>query len=677
MELSGQSSLTPFSYDEAFSRNIGWITAAEQQILRHKRVAIAGMGGVGGVHLLCLTRLGIGAFHIADFDVFELANFNRQAGATTSSLGKPKTETMARMARDINPTLDIQVFPEGIEPENFDAFLEGVDIYVDSLDFFALDVRAQLIAQCHARRIPVVIAAPIGMGAGYLVFMPGGMTFEQYFRLEGLSPAQRRVNFLLGLTPGNLQRSYLMDPSRVDLAAQRAPSTVIGCELCAGAAAAEVTKILLKRGRVRAAPHYCQFDAYRGKFVHGALRGGNRNWLQRIKLRVAYRLSERLSVDALRAPQAKTEIETILEAARWSPSGDNVQPWRFEIVSDERVILHLTFEPNVYDYADGTPTWLAAGFLLEALAIAASGYGRSLAWALLGSGGGGHRLSLTFARASVEPDRLLPYLDIRSVDRRAYRRAPLTSEHKTELAAALGPRLELRWLESSRERWQAARINAGGTDIRLRIPETYPVHRRVIDTKRNFSPTGIPVRAIGFDPLSRRLLQWLIGDWRRMDQFNRIFGTTVPRLEMDLIPGWFAAAHFLVSRRPGPSAPESPEFLLQCGRDLHRFWLTATRLGLAVQPNLAPLCFADYAVRDVAFTEDRRARAAAKRLAARLDSLTLGGLNRVIFQGRIGEPRARRITARSIRRDLHQLLVTKDAAMERFEDRAILEQRPL
>ena len=51
-----------FSYDEAFSRNIGWITEWEQQSLRRKRVAIAGMGGVGGVHLLTLTRLGIGAF---------------------------------------------------------------------------------------------------------------------------------------------------------------------------------------------------------------------------------------------------------------------------------------------------------------------------------------------------------------------------------------------------------------------------------------------------------------------------------------------------------------------------------------------------------------------------------------------------------------------------------------
>ena len=70
-----------FDYNLAFSRNIGWLTAAEQETLRRKRVAIAGLGGVGGVHMLTLTRLGIGGFNISAFDEFDVPNFNRQAGA--------------------------------------------------------------------------------------------------------------------------------------------------------------------------------------------------------------------------------------------------------------------------------------------------------------------------------------------------------------------------------------------------------------------------------------------------------------------------------------------------------------------------------------------------------------------------------------------------------------------
>ena len=57
-----------FDYHEAFSRNLGWVTETEQEVLRNKRIAIAGMGGVGGSHLLTLTRLGIGAFNLADFE---------------------------------------------------------------------------------------------------------------------------------------------------------------------------------------------------------------------------------------------------------------------------------------------------------------------------------------------------------------------------------------------------------------------------------------------------------------------------------------------------------------------------------------------------------------------------------------------------------------------------------
>src|SRR5690554_4953418 len=110
--------ISKLEYRTAISRNIGWITEEEQSNLKHKRVAIAGMGGVGGSHLLTLTRLGVGNFHIADFDVFELANFNRQVGATVSHLGRSKVDVLAEMALDINPELDLKRFPEGVTEDN-------------------------------------------------------------------------------------------------------------------------------------------------------------------------------------------------------------------------------------------------------------------------------------------------------------------------------------------------------------------------------------------------------------------------------------------------------------------------------------------------------------------------------------------------------------------------------
>src|SRR5437016_2111135 len=101
---AGKSS--SWSYQEAFARHRGLLSAAEQERLRHSRVAIAGLGGVGGVHLTTLARLGIGSFHIADPDRFEPVNFNRQHGATIDTLGRRKATVMQRQARAINPDLD-------------------------------------------------------------------------------------------------------------------------------------------------------------------------------------------------------------------------------------------------------------------------------------------------------------------------------------------------------------------------------------------------------------------------------------------------------------------------------------------------------------------------------------------------------------------------------------------
>jgi len=278
-----------FSYDEAFSRNLGWVTAAEQQRLRQSRVCIAGLGGVGGVYLLTLARLGIGAFSIADFDTYALANFNRQVGATVSSLGRPKIDVMLAMARDINPELDVRVFKDGLDAANIAPFLADGDVYLDGLDFFALDIRRDVFAQCGAKGMPATTVAPLGMGAALLNFVPGGMSFEEYFRLDGHSAHEQALRFLVGLSPAMLQMAYLVDPSRVDLAARRGPSTVIGAQLCSGIAAAQVLKLLLRRGRVVAAPSGLHFDAFRNRLKRTWRPGGNRNPLQRALLALAAR----------------------------------------------------------------------------------------------------------------------------------------------------------------------------------------------------------------------------------------------------------------------------------------------------------------------------------------------------------------------------------------------------
>ncbi|MBT9612385.1 MAG: ThiF family adenylyltransferase [Burkholderiales bacterium] len=282
--------MTTFHYDEAFSRNIGWVTADEQRTLRSKRIAIAGMGGVGGLHLITLARLGVGHFSIADPDTFEITNFNRQAGAAMSTLHQDKTEVMARAARDINPEIDIRILREPVSEANLVEFLANTDLYVDGLDFFAFEARRATFRACAERGIPAITVAPLGMGAALLNFMPGGMTFEQFFRWGDLPDDEKALRFLLGLAPARLHMGYLVDPDRVDLANKRGPSTGMATQLCASIAATEALKILLGRGKTLAAPRGMHFDAYTNRLKRTWLPGGNANPLQRLLIAIARRM---------------------------------------------------------------------------------------------------------------------------------------------------------------------------------------------------------------------------------------------------------------------------------------------------------------------------------------------------------------------------------------------------
>lgn len=295
-----------FSYDEAFARHRGLIDLAEQQKLRGSRVAIVGMGGVGGIHLVTLARLGIGSFHIADPDTFELANFNRQYGATMHGLGRSKVEVMAAEARAINPDCEIRTFADPIGPANVAAFLGGVDLVVDGIDFFAIDIRRLIFREARSRGLWALTAGPLGFSAASLVFSPTGMSFDDYFDLDDrMGRLDQLVAFLVGLAPRATHRSY-MDLSEVDVASGRGPSSGLACQLCAGVVAAEAVKILLGRSPIRPAPHYAQFDAYRQILVRGRIPWGNRNPWQRLKRRLAMSALVRMGWDrALAGPEAE------------------------------------------------------------------------------------------------------------------------------------------------------------------------------------------------------------------------------------------------------------------------------------------------------------------------------------------------------------------------------------
>jgi molybdopterin-synthase adenylyltransferase len=99
----------PFDYSSFTTRNIGFVTEAEQEKLRAAKVFICGTGGMGGAALMALARTGIGHFIIADLDEFEVSNLNRQVFAFTDTVGQHKAEASADMLRRINPEVTVEV----------------------------------------------------------------------------------------------------------------------------------------------------------------------------------------------------------------------------------------------------------------------------------------------------------------------------------------------------------------------------------------------------------------------------------------------------------------------------------------------------------------------------------------------------------------------------------------
>ncbi len=265
-----------------FSRNIGLLSEAEQARLLDAKVAVAGAGGVGGIHLLTLARLGVGKFHVADLDVFEPVNISRQFGAFHSTSGRHKAEVLAEMIRDINPRADITLFPQGVGPENVDAFLEGAEVFVDGIEFFEIDIRRLLFHRARSKGIYALTAAPLGFGATLQVFAPQGMSFDDYFGIDDrMDPIEKLAAFATGLAPRPYHLSYL-DKRKVSLKERKGPAVAPACTLAASLVATEVVKIITGKGVSKPVPHYLQIDMLRGKTHRGYVWGGGKNPLQRI-----------------------------------------------------------------------------------------------------------------------------------------------------------------------------------------------------------------------------------------------------------------------------------------------------------------------------------------------------------------------------------------------------------
>ena len=133
--------------------------------LRKLRVAVFGIGGVGGYTVEALARAGVGTLYLIDGDTVSPSNLNRQLYALHSTIGQHKTAAAAARIADINPACTVHQIVQHILPDadgalSFLPFLSNIDCIVDAVDTIALKVA--LAAEAEARGIPIIAA----MGCG-------------------------------------------------------------------------------------------------------------------------------------------------------------------------------------------------------------------------------------------------------------------------------------------------------------------------------------------------------------------------------------------------------------------------------------------------------------------------------------------------------------------------------
>ncbi|MFW6011276.1 MAG: HesA/MoeB/ThiF family protein [Desulfosalsimonas sp.] len=206
-----------------YMRNAKSISAQEQLKLAQSCAAVIGAGGLGANVLMLLARMGIGRLNIADPDVFEESNLNRQLTATNQTMGMHKSKAAQNMINSVNPAVAVKTFQIRLTGENAADILSGSDIAIDALDNIA--ARLALADACRLAGIPMIHGAIAGFEGQVMTVFPQDQGFEMIY--------------------GNIGKDSSQEPS---------PEAVMGVPgitpaIIAGLEAMEAVKVLLNRGR--------------------------------------------------------------------------------------------------------------------------------------------------------------------------------------------------------------------------------------------------------------------------------------------------------------------------------------------------------------------------------------------------------------------------------------------
>ena len=178
-----------------YLRNVPALTREECALLRTKKIAVIGCGGLGGHLIDLLARLGIGSILAVDGDIFDASNLNRQLLSQVSLLGTEKARAAADRVRMVNPDVKVRSETVFLDESNALSLITGCDVVLDALD--NIPSRRILSAACEQANIPYIYGAIQGWVAQAAVSMPGDHLIDTLYPEE----IEIRDKSVLSFTP--------------------------------------------------------------------------------------------------------------------------------------------------------------------------------------------------------------------------------------------------------------------------------------------------------------------------------------------------------------------------------------------------------------------------------------------------------------------------------------------
>jgi len=247
-----------FSYDIAFSRNLGFLTKQDQKILRNLSIGIAGVGGDGGLLAERLARFGVGKLILVEPDVFETANLNRQFACNLKALNKNKAKVVAQELKLINPELEIVVYDKGINNNNIQDFVTQSDIIIDEIEYSLPKFSVMLAQEARKNNKYVFMGANIGWGASFFCFSPKGMTFEKYFSYNPKTQTIDPLKYIKDI-PSYFDKKMLKNILQNKIAM---PSLSSSVALVAAILSSQVILFATKKIKPLIVPNFLFIDSY-------------------------------------------------------------------------------------------------------------------------------------------------------------------------------------------------------------------------------------------------------------------------------------------------------------------------------------------------------------------------------------------------------------------------------